>query len=81
MVIGGSYLCPLPTPPRRAKFSVQVREFVDLVITRLSDLKSQEETRRRKEIGTTCDRSPGVGIPGAMTHIEDDGDPAMREVR
>lgn len=75
---------PFPTLMYRATFSVQVRDFVDLVVTRLSDLKSQENAKRRKRPETGRDRSPGVeglmnretGHPGG-----DCSDPTVREVR
>ena len=73
-----------PAPLRRAKFSVQIRDLVDLVVTRLSDLNGQSKARRRKGTASDHDRSPGMGVPvdRASSHLGGDyGDPTTKEVR
>lgn len=77
------FLC-FPAPLRRAKFSVQIRDLVDLIVTRLSDLNGQSEVRRRKGTGLDHDRSPGKGVPAdrASSHLGGGyGDPITKEVR
>ncbi len=72
----------------RAKFSVQVRDYVDLCATRIADL-GQDAARRCKgpETGQTGhDRSPGVEGSGSAnretSHRHGDcSDPTTREVR
>lgn len=69
--------------PCRASFSVQVRDFVDLVVTRLSDLNGRDEAQRRREGGEGRQRTRGAeasctrdsSLPG-----RDCGDPTTREV-
>lgn len=73
-----------PAPLRRAKFSVQIRDLVDLVVTRLSDLNGQSAVRRRNGTGSDHDRSPGMGVPldRASSHLGGGyGDPITKEVR
>lgn len=68
----------------RKSFSVQVRDYLDLCVTRLADLKGQEETGRCKENGTRHDRTPGAGesISRETGHVDGDcGDPTTREVK
>ncbi|CAM9570933.1 unnamed protein product [Ectocarpus sp. 6 AP-2014] len=67
----------------RASFSVQVRDFIDLVVTRLSDLNGRGGAQRRREGGKgrqlprgaegSCNRDSA--LPG-----RDCGDPTTREV-
>jgi len=67
----------------RAKFSVQVRDYVDLCVTRIADL-GQAAARRRSGPETGHDRSPGVegSAIGESSHRHGDcGDPTTREVR
>lgn len=74
---------PLPTLQSRRVFSVQVRDYVDLCITRLADLKAQEEASTCKKAETGHDRTPGVGesINRETGHVDGDcGDPNTREV-
>lgn len=78
-----SQISPFPTSLHRSKFSVQVRDFVDLVVTRLSDLKSQEKTKRYKGADIGYDRAMGVEGPTdrETSHLGGDcSDPAVREV-
>lgn len=75
---------PLPTLLCRKVFSVQIRDFVDLCITRLADLNRQERTRRCKEPDRGRDRTPGMGesINRDTGHLDGDcGDPTTREVK
>lgn len=74
----------LPTLLPRKAFSVQVRDYLDLCVTRLADLKGQEGTGRCKENEAGHDRSPGVGESDnrETRHIDEDcGDPTTREVK
>lgn len=74
---------PLRTPLSRKAFSVQVRDYLDLCVTRLADLKGQAETGRCKENETGQDRTPGVGksINSETCNVDGDyGDPTTREV-
>lgn len=67
---------------RRAKFSVQVRDFLDLVVTRLSDLNGQDDARRRlSNTAGSGDPHNGVVLARARNVVGDgDGDPSSREV-
>ncbi|CAM9876477.1 unnamed protein product, partial [Ectocarpus sp. 4 AP-2014] len=68
----------------RASFSVQVRDFIDLVVTRLSDLNGRGGAQRRREGGEGRQRPRGAegscnrdsALPG-----RDCGDPTTREAR
>ncbi|CAM9654224.1 unnamed protein product [Ectocarpus sp. 12 AP-2014] len=68
----------------RASFSVQVRDFIDLVVTRLSDLNGRGGAQRRREGGEGRQRTPAAegscnrdsALPG-----RDCGDPTTREAR
>ncbi|CAM9413171.1 unnamed protein product [Ectocarpus sp. 12 AP-2014] len=68
----------------RASFSVQVRDFIDLVVTRLSDLNGRGGAQRRREGGEGRQRTRGaegsckrdLALAG-----RDCGDPTTREAR
>lgn len=68
----------------RKAFSVQVRDYLDLCVTRLADLKGQEVPGRCKKNQAGHDRSPGVreSINRETGHVDGDGgDPTTREVK
>lgn len=71
----------ISTPLCRAKFSVQIRDFLDLVVTRLSDLNGQGDARRRL-LNTAGSGDPrGAVLARARSGVgESDGDPSRREV-
>lgn len=78
-----SYAARLDMLLCRAKFSVQVRDYVDLCVTRIADL-GHNAARRCKGPETGGDRSPGMqgSANGETSHRHGDcGDPTTREVR
>lgn len=70
--------------PCRASFSVQVRDFIDLVVTRLSDLNGLGGVQRRREGGEGRQRTRvGEGPCNRDSALagRDCGNPTTREAR